>query len=307
MTDKKTGTLTINENFHSTLGNFSELKIKNPCLGEWELDMKKEFLYWSPNQYKVYGYEPNEIEINQDFFMIKTTHLSEIERVNEIINDALKNHNGYSFQRQIIKKGGKLGFAETRAVIVRSESGEPIKIKGVTFNVAGKNVQEMLDYSDPVFFDALYSNYKRNIFYAVLKIIYDKDTANDLCQEIFIKAWKNMSQFNPQKGAIYTWLINITNNHCKDYLRSKYYQTKKNNVPLDFCLNEKMKSGSINLEQIDAKSLLLNLPEEQGELMDLLFMQGYTQKEVAELKQMPLGTIKTKCRSAIKNLRILHK
>ena len=87
------------------------LEVQNK--GHWELDLQSNHLLWSDYQYKIYGYKPHEININDGFFILKTTHCSEVNRITKIINDALKEHEGYNFKRRIIRKNGSIGFVET--------------------------------------------------------------------------------------------------------------------------------------------------------------------------------------------------
>ena len=111
-----------------------------------------------------------------------------------------------------------------------------------------------------------------------------------------------MSTYDPQKGEIFTWLLNITINHCKDYLRSKRYKAAlktteiENNIKLD--KGEVFDDGKLHVAE-----LIRFLKPEHQEYIDLLFLQGFSQSDVSKIKQLPLGTVKTKSRAAIGHLR----
>lgn len=270
--------------------------------GIWELDLIEKKLHWSDFQYTLYGYQPGEIALNDDFFLIKTTHLSEVKRISEIIKEALNNTNSYNFKRRILKKDGSIGFVETKAKILRSSSGEAQKIVGTTFDLTGKK-SDTVNYNDPEFFKTFYNNYKRTIKLEVFRMTYNHYTTEDLCQEIFTKAWQNMSKYDPSKGALYTWLINIAKNHCKDYLKSKHFKHLRLTESLNYEFTKNIKIASIESSTLNVKDLFLKLPACQREIMELVYIQGYTQTEVAELKKMPLGTIKTKSRTALNLLK----
>ncbi len=270
--------------------------------GNWELDLKSDKLYWSDSQYKIYGYKPNELSLNDEYFLLKTTHPSDIERTKQIISEALKGQEGYTFRRRIIKKNDNLGFVETHAKIIRSYNGELNKIVGITIDVEGQLINGNYDYRDPVFFNQLYKNYVKAINLEIFNFVYDKDVAKDLSQEIFIKVWNKIASYDPEKGKLYTWLINITRNHCRDYLRSRHSKFHEITSRLDLS-HDKVKSDTFTVDKLHIKELLLQLSPERKEIIELLFLKGYTQLEVARMKTLPLGTVKTKSSSAIKILR----
>ncbi|MGZ3932384.1 MAG: sigma-70 family RNA polymerase sigma factor, partial [Bacteroidia bacterium] len=253
---------------------------QNAAYGYWELDLETQALKWSDEQYRIYGYDPGELKLDNNFFVMETTHYSETERVSKIIANAIRHHNDYAFRRRTVKKNGRLGFVETNAVIIRSAEGKAIKISGTTIDVSGKKEMELLDYNDPAYFNFLYDNYRKTIHFEILKIIGDKALADDLCQEIFLKFWNNILQYDPGRGAIYTWMLSITRNHCRDFLRSKYSRLKKITDRLDLTFDEELKTDFINHEALEPEICLATLTPVQSGLIDLLFIQGYTQEEV---------------------------
>lgn len=279
------------------------LDIQQKKQGNWELDLKINQLYWSPGQYRVYGYEPNELVLNDEYFIINTTHPSDIERITSIINEALRKQEGYEFKRRIIKKNGALGFVETRATIIRSKKGIPEKIIGITNDVKGQCKQGIFDYNDPVFFNHFYLNYKKAVSIEIYKWTFDNTLTKDLCQEVFLKAWHNMSKYDSSKGELYTWLINIARNHCKDYLRSKYFRYHQLTQNYEHTPETVTDEATSSMEPLFIRELLFRLPLELREIIELLFVQGFTQTDVAKLKSIPLGTVKSKSRLAIKLLR----
>ncbi len=282
--------------------SFSSLKMEEEK-GTWELDINTRQLVWSPNQYKIYGYEPNEFNITEEFFILKTTHAADVDRIFKIVRDALKKANAYNFKRRIIRKDGSLGFVETQARILRLDNGKPYKIVGTTTPI-DSGCEPALHYnSDLVFFNQIYSKYKGAIFFYIYKNVFDQDIAKDLCQEIFIKVWKNISNYKKEKGEIYTWLINITKNHCKDYYKSQHFQKGKVTIELDHIKEKHAYFGNSN--GTDIRKLLSLISPEQSEIINMLFIDGFTHAEVAKIRKLPLGTLKAKSRKAIQRLRLL--
>ncbi|MES2593640.1 MAG: sigma-70 family RNA polymerase sigma factor [Bacteroidota bacterium] len=271
-----------------------------PDVGNWQFDLINQKLFWSGRQFEIYGYKPGSVRIDPEYFISKTTHYTEVDRIKSIIEKAMLSGDEYNFRRRIIKGDGRIGFVETQAQIFRSYTGEVSKIIGLTIDLGGYEAKGKLEYNDPIYFNTLYKNYKNSVYNEINQFIYDERVAEDLCQEVFVKAWNNILMYDPQKGKIYTWLINIARNHCKDYLKSKYYKNNKENVNLETCsfndFNDEYKSEEL-------KDLLKKLPAGLAEITQLLFIQGYTQDEVAKLMQIPLGTVKTRSRKAITYLR----
>lgn len=270
--------------------------------GNWELNVKTKELSWSPNQYKIYGFEPGEVDINSDYFLLKTTHASDVKRIAKIIDDSLKNHHEYNFKRRIVKKDGSIGYAQTQAKILREQNGQAVKIVGLTREVETMNSDGQIDYNHPEFFKIFYKNYKKAIYSKLFKMTQDAEVTQDLCQGVFVKAWNNMSTYKKEKGELYTWLINITQNHCKDYFKSLYFKSKQKTSPLDLGIEFKSVLPVAGAH-LDVEGLLLHLKPEQKEIVELLFMQGFTHQEVAVIKKMPLGTVKSVSRTSINLLR----
>src|ERR1700760_506121 len=81
-------------------------------------------------------------------------------------------------------------------------------------------------------FGYLYENYSGALYNIVLSIVQDKELANDVLQEVFIKIWRQIEQYDPQKGRLFTWMVNISRNASIDTLRSKGYHTQKQNREL---------------------------------------------------------------------------
>src|SRR6186997_886444 len=78
-------------------------------------------------------------------------------------------------------------------------------------------------------FSYLYDNYSPALYGVIVSIVQDRELANDVLQEVFIKVWRQIDQYNPEKGKLYTWLINICRNASIDTLRSKSYNEQKQN------------------------------------------------------------------------------
>ena len=153
----------------------------------------------------------------------------------------------------------------------------------------------------------LYDIYSRLVYSLILKIVKNREEAEDLMQSLFIKIWHKASFFDKTKGNVYSWITAMARNSAIDRIRSKHYRNTKNNIDE---LDEYMTSGSneeitgldyaIIKERSEIVSKALKIiPEEQSLVIELAYFQGLTQSEMAEELNIPLGTVKTRMRQAL--------
>ena len=151
----------------------------------------------------------------------------------------------------------------------------------------------------------LYKHYNQSLFGIVSSIITDEHLAEDVLQEVFVKIWGNRDKYSPDKGRLYTWMVNIARNSAIDKLRSKNFkQHQKTKSEEDFVIGfENQSFTPINPDTIGLQDVVSKLKDDHKDVIELVYFQGYTQQEAAEKLDIPLGTIKTRLRSAIQKLR----
>jgi RNA polymerase sigma-70 factor (ECF subfamily) len=154
-------------------------------------------------------------------------------------------------------------------------------------------------------FSYLYDNYSAALYGVIFRIVQDEETGADVLQETFVKIWNNFTLYDKTKGKLFTWMVNIARNLAIDTTRSKSYKNQGKNLELDKIVGfiDSHKSTSFNPDQIGLKALLEKLRPEQREIIDLAYFRGYTQAEIADELNIPLGTVKTRMRMAIMQLR----
>ncbi len=157
---------------------------------------------------------------------------------------------------------------------------------------------------DIIAFEKLYEMYWENICGVVYTIVKNRATAEEITQDVFAKVWNNSNAYNPSKGRFFTWILNIARNAAIDELRSKSYKNQKKNLSTDNFVGILVtKEPHDAIDRIGLKKLIKNLSEKCIQLIDLLYFKGYTQKEASEKLDIPLGTVKTRNRSCISQLR----
>jgi RNA polymerase sigma factor (sigma-70 family) len=156
-------------------------------------------------------------------------------------------------------------------------------------------------------FEYLYDNYSGAVYGIILKIVRSEDFAQELLNDCFLKIWNKISDYDASKGRLFTWILNIARNIALDKLRSKEYKAKlkTDDVSENVSISDMQYSQANNPDYIGVKEIIEKLPVEQKKLIDLMYFQGYSQSEIAEELNMPLGTVKTRVRAAMSTLRKL--
>lgn len=169
-------------------------------------------------------------------------------------------------------------------------------------------VQKLVS-KDKTVIDIIYHMYSGALLGAVFRIVNNKEAAEDVLQESFIKIWKNGEKYDPTKGRLFTWMLNICKHSALDYVKSAAYKNNQNqSIPLFDNENEADKrfgSSEQNIETIGMNEVINKLENDHKEIVDLIYIKGYTQAETAEMLGIPLGTIKSRSRSAINKLRLI--
>ena len=155
-------------------------------------------------------------------------------------------------------------------------------------------------------FNYLYDHYSAALFTIITQIIPDKDTAGDVLQEVFVNIWRKINTYDSAKGRLFTWMLNIARNAAIDKIRSKGYRDNQRNQPIIERESGGMEmSSNPVVNDVGLKKVLTTLNEEYRKLIDLSYFQGFTHEEIAKMLGMPLGTVKTRIRTAISQLRTM--
>ncbi len=154
-------------------------------------------------------------------------------------------------------------------------------------------------------FTQLYDMYSKSLFAVVTNLVSDREEAEDVLQEVFVKIWKNIETYNQSKGRLYTWMLNIARNTAIDKLRSKGFNNSQKNLSSDNFVHLLDDSNKLTnmIDAIGLREFVKKLKPKCIQLIDLLFFKGFTQQEAADELEMPLGTVKTQNRMCMNDLR----
>jgi RNA polymerase sigma-70 factor (ECF subfamily) len=154
-------------------------------------------------------------------------------------------------------------------------------------------------------YNYLYRQYSAVLYGVIKRIVNDDQTAQDVLQEVFVKIWNNIQQYNAEKGRIYTWMINIARNSAIDKLRSKG-EIMKGKIRGDEETVNNIGWGmqtEQNTDAIGLRNMVAALKPEYKTIVELAYFKGFTMEEIGKALNIPVGTVKTRMRYAIQSLR----
>jgi len=160
-----------------------------------------------------------------------------------------------------------------------------------------------LKAKDEQAFSYLYDHYSGSLYSIVLQIVKSPEIANDVLQEIFINIWRRIDTYDPIKGRLFTWMLNISRNASIDMLRSKNYQNSQKNQEITDNVYGNGQVTQTGIDSIGLTKFLGKLRPELRVLIELAYFKGYTHDEIAQIEDIPLGTVKTRIRNALLQLR----
>ena len=154
---------------------------------------------------------------------------------------------------------------------------------------------------------AFVRRFQRRVFGLARTIVGDDRAAEDIAQEAFVRAWKHAGAYDARRGSVIGWLLTITRNLSIDAVRVRrpIAFDPYDLLELDPQSNERLPDDLAELTDDTARlrAALTQLPEEQCRAVVLAGLLGYTAREVGEMESIPLGTAKTRIRTALIRLR----
>ncbi|MDB5272045.1 MAG: polymerase, sigma-24 subunit, subfamily [Chitinophagaceae bacterium] len=156
-------------------------------------------------------------------------------------------------------------------------------------------------------FDILYNNYSSSLYGVIHLIVKKEEYSEEILQDTFLKIWKKIDDYDASKGRFFTWMLNIARNMAIDKLRSKEFKAgnKTDDISSYVDIGDTGYADKHNMDHIGVKDVLNKLPEEHRFLIQKMYFEGYSQSEIAEEFDIPLGTVKTRVRTAMSKLREL--
>ena len=166
---------------------------------------------------------------------------------------------------------------------------------------------QLLKSKDKKGFNYLYDNYSSSLYGVINTILKKEEYSEEILHDTFLKIWQKIDDYDSSKGRFFTWILNIARNMSIDKLRSREFKStvKTDDIAGFVNIHDTEYSDKNNLDHIGVKEVLNKLPEEQKFLIEKMYFEGYSQSEIAEEFNIPLGTIKTRVRSGMAKLKAL--
>lgn len=164
---------------------------------------------------------------------------------------------------------------------------------------------QLLKQRDKKGFSILYEKYAAALFGVILKVVKTEEIASDVLQESFVKIWKKIDTYDKAKGTLFTWILNISRNTAIDKVRSAAYRHQSQAEDLENVVLKNQANMQIPIDHIGLDSIVAKLRPEYRQVIDTIYFEGYTHVEAAEKLGLPLGTLKTRVKAALKELRKL--
>jgi RNA polymerase sigma-70 factor (ECF subfamily) len=168
-----------------------------------------------------------------------------------------------------------------------------------------KEIVNLLQKQDKRAISLLYKNYADALYGVVKKVIADDETAQDVLQETFVKIWRYAKKYDPAKAKLFTWLYRIAYNTAIDKTRALKNKTEKE-VQIETSTVYKITTNSLNQDVLDIKKHLSSIEEKYQIVINALFFEGMTQQEASEELDIPLGTIKSRLKIGLRELKKIY-
>ncbi len=148
----------------------------------------------------------------------------------------------------------------------------------------------------------LFDRYSKVVYSVALRVLRDTASAEDVLQEIFMQVWRSPGSFLETKGSLGGWLAVVARNRSIDTLRRRRPTDPVEEISLASSFNLAEEAERNNMME-RARSVIVQLPVEQRKTLEMAFFDGLTHTEIAAMTGDPLGTVKTRIRSALLTLR----
>lgn len=173
--------------------------------------------------------------------------------------------------------------------------------------MADEDLMSLMGGGDAEAFGALYDRHGRAAYSLAYRMMGERQSAEDLTQDAFLKIWRAAGGYRPERGSVRTWVLSIVHNRGIDQLRSsasrrrtqdRVEQSAPRTQP-----SEAFAEAWRNRQREQIREALNTLPSEQLKILELAYFSGYTHVEISNLLDLPLGTVKGRMRLGLKKIR----
>ena len=174
--------------------------------------------------------------------------------------------------------------------------------------LADEDLIVLVGRGDPAAFEVLYDRHARVAFSLAFRLMGDRESAEDLVQDAYLAIWRGSASYAPARGSVRNWLLAIVHNRGIDRLRTGAAMSRRQEALEQVALRgpDDRAVADQGVDRALAGSVrrgMGELPEEQGAVLNLAYFGGFTHQEIAEMLELPLGTVKSRMRLGLQRLR----
>jgi RNA polymerase sigma-70 factor (ECF subfamily) len=175
-------------------------------------------------------------------------------------------------------------------------------------SLADEEVMHLVKEGDPRAFELLYDRHGGASFSLAYRMVGNRVTAEDISQEAFLSIWRSRARYQPERGSVRTWVLGIVHHRAIDALRRNLVHDRRRASAEG--IEERHEARELTDVEVhrreDARQVraaLESLPEDQSRVIQLGYFGGYSHSQIAEMLEMPIGTVKGRMRLGLDKLR----
>ena len=173
--------------------------------------------------------------------------------------------------------------------------------------LADEDLISLVEAADAEAFATLYDRHSRAAFSLAYRMMGERQAAEDLAQDAFLKVWRSASSYRAERGSVRTWILSIVHNRGIDQLRTQASR-RRTQDKIEASAPRSQPSEAFaetwrNSQRDQVREALNTLPPEQLTILELAYFSGYTHVEISDLLRLPLGTVKGRMRLGLKKIR----
>ena len=173
--------------------------------------------------------------------------------------------------------------------------------------LADEDLISLVETGDADAFATLYDRHSRAAFSLAYRMMGERQAAEDLAQDAFLKAWRGAGSYRAERGSVRTWILSIVHNRAIDQLRS-HASRRRTQDKIEATAPRSQPSEAFaetwrNSQRDQVREALNTLPPEQLKILELAYFSGYTHVEISDLLRLPLGTVKGRMRLGLQKIR----
>jgi RNA polymerase sigma-70 factor (ECF subfamily) len=175
-------------------------------------------------------------------------------------------------------------------------------------NLADEEVMQLVQRGDPRAFELLYDRHGAAAFSLAYRMVGRRAAAEDITQEAFLSIWRSRLRYQPERGSVRTWVLGIVHHRAIDGLRRQMVHERRRagleGVEERYEAAERTEVEAARRQEAqEVREALQALPEDQLKVIELAYFGGFSHSEIAEMLQMPIGTVKGRMRLGLEKMR----